>query len=156
MKGTRGEWLVVAQIVLMVLVFCGPRTAGGRPAWPLPHSGAGTIVGVALMVAGGALFVAGLVRLGRGVTPRPYPKEGAEFVRTGAYALVRHPMYAGGLILALGWAIHVESGLTLGYVVALFVLLDVKSRWEEKWLAERFPEYGTYQQRVRKLIPFVY
>ncbi len=108
------------------------------------------------MVAGGVLLVAGLVRLGRGLTPLPYPKDGAELIQTGPFALVRHPMYSGGLILALGWALYVQGWLTLGYVVALFVFLDVKSRREERWLAERFPTYATYQQRVRKLIPFVY
>ena len=46
--------------------------------------------------------------------------------------------------------------LTFVYVAALFVLLDVKSRREERWLVEKFPEYPAYQRRVRKLIPFVY
>ncbi len=54
------------------------------------------------------------------------------------------------------WALVVQSWLTLGYVVALFVFLDAKARREEKWLTERFPGYVAYQRRVRKLIPFVY
>ena len=58
--------------------------------------------------------------------------------------------------MALGWALYVQGWLTLGYVVALFVFLDAKSRREERWLAERFPAYADYQQRVRKLIPFLY
>ncbi len=48
---------------------------------------------------------------------------------------------------------HDRAGV---YVAALFVLLDVKSRREERWLVEKFPEYPAYQRRVRKLIPFVY
>jgi protein-S-isoprenylcysteine O-methyltransferase Ste14 len=108
------------------------------------------------MIVGSGLLVAGLVGLGRGLTPLPYPKDGADFIQTGPFALVRHPMYSGGLVLGLGWALFVQGWLTLGYVVALFVFLDVKSRREEKWLAERFPAYATYQQRVGKLIPFVY
>ena len=46
--------------------------------------------------------------------------------------------------------------LTLGYVFAHFVLLDVKSRREEKWLAEKFPTYAAYARRVRNLVPFLY
>jgi protein-S-isoprenylcysteine O-methyltransferase Ste14 len=65
-------------------------------------------------------------------------------------------MYTGGLVAALGWAIAIQGWLTLGYVLVLLVLLDAKSRREERWLAERFPMYAAYQQRVRKLIPFVY
>ena len=155
-KGTRGEWLVVAQVVLIGLVFLGPRSVAGYPAWPFPFADACPVVGGVLMVLGGGLLVAGLVRLGRGLTPLPYPKDGAELVQTGPFALVRHPMYGGGLVMALGWALYVRGWLTLGYVLALFVFLDAKSRREERWLAVKFPGYAAYQQRVRKLIPFVY
>jgi protein-S-isoprenylcysteine O-methyltransferase Ste14 len=155
-KGARGEWFVVVQVVLIGLVFLGPRTVFGQPTWRFPFSHACPVVGGVLMFGGAVLFVAGLTSLGRGLTPLPYPKDGAELIQTGAFALVRHPVYSGGLVFSLGWALYVQSWLTLGYVVALFVFLDVKSRREEKWLAERFPTYATYQQRVRKLIPFVW
>ena len=155
-KGTRGEWFVVAQVVLIGLVFFGPRTALGHPAWPFPFPHACLLAGGVLMCMGCVLLVAGLIRLGRDLTPLPCPKDGAQLIQTGPFALVRHPMYSGGLGLALGWALYVQGWLTLGYVLALFVSLDAKSRREEKWLAERFPAYATYQRRVRKLIPFVY
>ena len=155
-KGARGEWLVVGQVLLMGLVFFGPRTVPGHPAWTFPFPQAWPVVGSVLMVAGGALLVAGLVRLGGGLTPLPFPKEGADLIQTGPFALVRHPMYGGGLVLAVGWALYVQGWLTLGYVVALFVFLDAKARREERWLAEKFPAYAAYQRRVRKLIPFVY
>ena len=155
-RGTRGEWLVVAQVALIGLVFFGPRTAFGQPTWGFPFPHQCSVVGGVLMFMGGVLLVAGLVCLGRGLTPLPYPKEGAELIQTGPFALVRHPMYSGGLVLGLGWALYVQGWLTLGYAVALFVFLDEKSRREEKWLAERFPTYATYQQRVCKLFPFVY
>jgi protein-S-isoprenylcysteine O-methyltransferase Ste14 len=155
-KGARGEWFVVAQVVLIGLVFFGPRAVFGQPTWRIPFPHACPVLGGVSMVVGGVLLVAGLVSLGRGLTPLPYPKDGAELIQTGPFALVRHPMYSGGLVVGVGWALQVRSWLTLGYVVALFVFLDVKSRHEEKWLAAKFPAYATYQHRVRKLIPFVY
>jgi protein-S-isoprenylcysteine O-methyltransferase Ste14 len=155
-KGARGEWLVVAQLALMALVFFGPRTLSGRPGWAFPFPGACRIIGAVFMISGGALLVAGLFRLGRGLTPLPYPRENATLVETGPFALVRHPMYGGGLVLALGWTLFVQGWLTLGYAAALFVFLDFKSRREERWLTEIYPAYEEYQRRVRKLIPFVY
>jgi protein-S-isoprenylcysteine O-methyltransferase Ste14 len=154
-KGSRGEWLVVIQVILMVMVFFGPRTIPGWMGTCILPS-ACRIVGWPLMISGFALFLAGLVRLGKGLTPLPCPKDCAPLIETGPFALVRHPMYSGGLVFALGWALFVRSWLTVGYVVVLFIFLDFKSRREEKWLWEKFPTYRDYQKRVRKLIPFIY
>ena len=155
-KGAHGEWLVVAQIVLIGLVFFGPRTLFGQPAWSFPFAAICPIAGGLFMVAGGILLLAGLVKLGPGLTPLPYPKDGARLVVTGPFAIVRHPMYSGGVVLALGWALFVHSWLTAVYAAALFVFADFKSRREERWLAEKYPAYEGYRRRVRKLIPFVY
>jgi protein-S-isoprenylcysteine O-methyltransferase Ste14 len=155
-KGARGEWLMVAQVLLIALVFVGPRTVRGAVPWPPALTRVCRIAGPVLMLAGGALLIAGVLRIGRGLTPLPHPKEGTGLVQTGPFALVRHPMYGGGLGLALGWALWVRGWLTLGYVALLIAFLDFKSRREERWLAEKFPEYAAYRRRVRRLIPFVY
>jgi protein-S-isoprenylcysteine O-methyltransferase Ste14 len=155
-KGKRGEWYVLVQAVLMLLVLAGPRTPPGGPDWSPPFAPLRQVIGAILVVAGGGFFVAGLHRLGSALTPLPYPKEGAALVRTGPFALVRHPIYSGGLIASSGIALMVSGWLTLVYVAALFVLLDIKSRKEERWLVQKFPEYRDYRRRVRKLVPFVY
>jgi protein-S-isoprenylcysteine O-methyltransferase Ste14 len=147
---------VIVQVVLMLLVLAGPRTLAGVGQWTLPFAPQRHVTGAILFVAGGAFFLAGLFRLGSALTPLPYPKDGAPLVQTGPFALVRHPIYSGGLIGAIGIALIVSGWLTFLYVAALFVLLDVKSRQEERWLAQKFPEYRDYQRRVRKLIPFLY
>jgi protein-S-isoprenylcysteine O-methyltransferase Ste14 len=90
------------------------------------------------------------------LTAVPYPKDEGMLIETGPYRLVRHPMYCGGILISLGWALWVHSWLTLGYVMVLFVFFDIKSRCEEHWLKAKFSDYAAYQKRVRKLIPFVY
>jgi protein-S-isoprenylcysteine O-methyltransferase Ste14 len=155
-KGERGEWLAVGQVVLMALVFFGPRTLSGRDGSPVFQSGVPWYAGAALVLGGTALLLAGIIRLGTGLTPLPFPKEKGVLVQSGPFALVRHPMYSGGLALAVGIALLTVGRLTWVYTAALFLLLDVKSRREERWLVEKFPEYRAYQQRVRKLLPFVY
>jgi protein-S-isoprenylcysteine O-methyltransferase Ste14 len=155
-KGARGEWYVLAQAVLMLLVLVGPRTLPGGPEWSLPFASARRVIGVILIAAGGAFFLAALLRLGSALTPLPYPKPGAPLVQTGPFSLVRHPIYSGGLIASVGIALTVSGWLTIVYAAALFALLDIKSRQEERWLAAKFPDYAAYQRRVRKLIPFLY
>jgi protein-S-isoprenylcysteine O-methyltransferase Ste14 len=155
-KGARGEWYVIVQAVLMLLVLVGPRTLPGGPAWSPPYAPQRQVIGAILVAAGGAFFLTALRRLGSALTPLPYPKEGASLVQTGPFSLVRHPIYCGGLIASFGVALMVSGWLTFLYVALLFALLDIKSRQEERWLAEKFPEYVAYQRRVRKLIPFLY
>lgn len=155
-KGTRGEWYVVVQVMLIVLIAVGPRTWGGWPPWPFPGGWAVMLGGSALLIGGACLAGGGIVRLGKALTPLPYPREDAVLRETGAYRWVRHPMYCGVLLAALGWSLVSRGWLTLAYVAVAFVFIVFKVRREEKWLVERFPGYRAYQRRVRKLIPFLY
>ena len=52
-----------------------------------------------LAAAGVAVCVAAGRVLGRGLTPFPRPVEGAPLADTGPYGVVRHPFYAGALLL---------------------------------------------------------
>jgi protein-S-isoprenylcysteine O-methyltransferase Ste14 len=155
-KGARGQWYVIVQAILMLMVLVGPRTVPGGPVWSLPFAPQRQAIGAILVVGGGAFFLAALLRLGSALTPLPYPKEGASLVQTGPFSLVRHPIYCGGLTASFGIALMVSGWLTFVYLAALFVLLDIKSRREERWLSQKFPDYAAYQRRVRKLIPFLY
>lgn len=156
-KGERGEWFVVIQGVLFVLIGAGPRTWPGAPVWAPPSTTLGTYLGLALMLAGAALSLPGLIALGsRNLTALPYPKATAELVESGPYAIVRHPIYSGLILASFGWGLYLHAWLTLLFAAALFVLFDLKSRREERWLTERFPQYRDYRKRVKKLLPWVY
>jgi protein-S-isoprenylcysteine O-methyltransferase Ste14 len=155
-KGRRGEWYVVVQVALFALVIFGPRTWRGWPSWAFPDHIAVGIVGVVLLVAGGCLLVGGGAKLGSKLTPLPYPQSGGTLQQSGAFCLVRHPMYCGGVLAAVGWAMVSRGWLTLAYAALVFLFADVKSRREEAWLVEAYPEYTAYKRRVRRLIPFVY
>lgn len=155
-KGTHGEWYVVAQAVLGVLVIFGPRTWGGWTTWVPPYAEISSVLGGALVLIGALLFVAGIRALGSNLTAVPFPKAQATLVESGPFRFVRHPMYGGAAIAALGWALWVHGWLTVGYAIILFLFFDIKSRREEKWLEEKFSGYESYRTRVRKLIPFVY
>jgi protein-S-isoprenylcysteine O-methyltransferase Ste14 len=156
-KGERGEWYVIAQAVLFVLIAFGSRLWPNSPAWPEPLATIAAWLGVALVLIGGALAVGGLIALGqRNLTALPYPKEGGSLVEAGPYAITRNPIYSGLIFGAFGWGLWLHAPLTLLFAVALFVLFDRKSRKEEAWLIERHPEYLDYCRRVKRLIPWLY
>jgi protein-S-isoprenylcysteine O-methyltransferase Ste14 len=153
-KGPRGEWYVVAQFILFALIAWGRRNVSGL-SWPI--SGAvSSIAGIVLMALGLALSIAAALNLGANLTPLPHPKDDASLVVSGPYRLVRHPMYGGVILLALGWSVYVEGLLTLAYTALTILFFDIKTRREERWLMQRFPAYAAYRTRVRKLIPFIY
>jgi protein-S-isoprenylcysteine O-methyltransferase Ste14 len=149
----RGGWWVVAQVPLLALaVVLPPWTAGsgGEFARPLQW------LGLALVVGGILLFLAGLVALGRALTPFPHPREGAQLVTRGVFRIVRHPIYTGVFIGALGWALAHLSIPGVACSVLLAVFFDRKARREERLLRSRFPEYAAYERRVRRFIPGIY
>ncbi len=154
-KGTRGEWYVVAQFVLFGLILLAPL-APGQPVWPGLAALAARGLGLLLGLAGLALAMAGLLHLGPNLSVLPHPKDDAALVEAGAYSLVRHPIYAGLIIGALGWALLTNSLLALGLAVVLLLFFDIKSRREERQLLARFPGYADYRRRVRKFFPFIY
>ena len=155
-KGTHGEWYVVIQFVLFALVALGPRAWPGWPSWVAPFSWLGWITGVLVGGLGGLLVLSGVFGLGSSLTAVPYPKDDATLVMTGPYRFVRHPIYAGLILAALGWALLRNGWLTLVYALILFIFFDIKSRREEQWLGQKYPDYAAYRQCVHKLIPFIY
>jgi protein-S-isoprenylcysteine O-methyltransferase Ste14 len=78
-------------------------------------------------------------------------------ISTGPYALVRHPMYAGALVMILGIPIALGSWWGLLVIVAMMPALIWRLFDEEKFLARNLPAYVEYQEKVRyRLIPLVW
>lgn len=155
-KNSRGEWYVVIQVFLFVLVAFGPALDNTDLDLPDGWRTAALVIGLIVAGFGAFLIFAGLFRLGVNISPLPHPKAGAPLIQTGVYGLVRHPIYSGAIIGTVGWALITVSLLTLVFAVILLLFFDIKSRREERWLITVFPEYATYRTRVHKLIPFVY
>ena len=84
------------------------------------------------------------------------PVPGGRLIEGGAFGLVRHPMYGGAVIAALGWGLLTASPTTLASALVLFIFFDLKSRREEAWLGERFGGYAAYRGRTRRLTPWLF
>lgn len=156
LNNSRGEWYVIIQFIFFGLILLGPRSLPGSEGWPTPWNTIGILLGLLFGFLGGLLGLAGLMSLGSNITAVPHPKDDAFLVQNGAYQFVRHPIYSGIILTSIGFAFVVNGTLTFLYVLILFIFFDIKSRREEQWLAEKFPDYPNYQKRVHKLIPFIY
>ena len=150
---TRGGAWVFAQFPLTALALFVARVGPTIPSFVL---GPARWLGLGLFVTGGLLFLAGAVGLGSDLTPFPRPRPDAHLVQSGAYRLARHPIYGGGVIAILGWALLNGGWLGLVAAAGMAVFFNSKAGVEERWMMGQFPEYAAYRRRVRKLIPFIY
>jgi protein-S-isoprenylcysteine O-methyltransferase Ste14 len=126
-------------------------------SWPGGYAVAAYAVGATLLALGLLFLAAAGIQLGSSLTPFPAPRGGEELTTTGAYGLARHPMYGGGILIALGWTIIFATVVGLAFTVVLTLFLDLKARREEAWLRERLPGYEDYQRQTpHKLRPFIY
>jgi protein-S-isoprenylcysteine O-methyltransferase Ste14 len=84
-----------------------------------------------------------------------YLLEGQPLITSGAYGLVRHPIYTGAFLIWFGLAAAYTSGavlvLTLIYVIPAYL---VNIRGEERMMASRYgDEYQEYKRRVGAFMP---
>jgi protein-S-isoprenylcysteine O-methyltransferase Ste14 len=78
-------------------------------------------------------------------------------ISTGPYALVRHPMYAAGLVMMLGMPIALGSVWGLPIIAAMIPFLIWRLLDEEEFLAGNLPGYLEYRNKTRyRLIPLVW
>lgn len=151
--GRRGEGWFVAQLV----IFLGIAVAGGLgPAWSGWPRTVTFALGCLLLCGGGLLAARGVLDLRENLTPFPRPLPGGHLVDTGAYGLVRHPIYGGLILGALGWGLGTASLLSILGAAVLAGFFDLKSRREELWLSERYDGYAAYRARTRRLLPWLY
>ena len=150
--GPRGEgWVVLQSLVFGAIVACGLLGGG----WPGKTESPLRAVGIALGVCGAILAVLGVRRLASSFTPLPLPREHAGLRRDGIYRRVRHPIYGGVVVFALGWSLY-GSPLALVPTALLAVVFELKSRREELWLTERYPEYADYRAATpRRFVPWL-
>lgn len=114
------------------------------------------IAGAILYTAGLAIAIAGRVQLGdnwldietAGV------KQRQTVVSRGIYRFIRHPIYAGDLLLLAGLELALNSWLILFVALLTPVVLRQAIR-EEQMLVSTLPGYNSYCRRTKRFIPYV-
>jgi protein-S-isoprenylcysteine O-methyltransferase Ste14 len=144
----------VEFIVWWAIMPLDARRFGWSPAFPFWAKASGTLLLIlAVYIVFEALkentFAAPVVKMQK--------ERGQKVISTGLYAIVRHPMYAGAVLLFIAAPLLLGSvwGLWLGLL--LIVTIGVRSLGEEAMLKEELEGYRDYMQKVKwRMIPFVF
>jgi protein-S-isoprenylcysteine O-methyltransferase Ste14 len=118
-----------------------------------PASGARSAVSTLLIITGLAWSVWAVRTLDRSLS---IIAQARVVVSSGPYAWVRHPLYVGEVIAALGIVVHTASAAAATAWVVLVGLQAFRAVKEEAVLAEALPEYAAYRARTARLVPGVF
>ncbi|HEY6276051.1 MAG TPA: methyltransferase [Streptosporangiaceae bacterium] len=136
-----------AAVVATVTPFVFPLLPGQRP-------GPGQQLAADLLLAAGTAWaVWSLVFLGRNLSIIAQARAVADH---GPYRWVRHPLYTGELISALGLALIAASAAAVAVWLALCALQVYRAVREEQVLLRTLPEYRDYRRRTAALLPGIF
>ncbi len=146
---------VYTALLIALLVVAG--LDAGRFRWapaPLLLQGLGWL---GLLLAGGLIMWVASVNTFLSRLVRIQGERGHRVITVGPYRWVRHPMYAGIIILALGVPLVLGStwGLVPGALIG--VLFVLRTALEDRTLQSELPGYREYAGRVRyRLLPGIW
>ena len=145
---------VVGVVWIGWLVVAGLAVRFGWPALPVWLQW----VGAVLMVVG--IWVAYLAMRENkysAAVVRIQAERGQHVIDTGPYAVVRHPMYVGGLIFLIGMGLILGSWPAFAGGVLTCAIIVLRTALEDRTLRHGLPGYADYAARVRyRLIPSVW
>jgi protein-S-isoprenylcysteine O-methyltransferase Ste14 len=121
------------------------------PAWLQVTGAAGLLLGywIIYLAFRENTFLAAVVRIQK--------ERGHSVVSSGPYAVVRHPMYAGALILIPSIALMLGSWWGVVGSVPILAALMLRTVMEERELRRGLAGYGDYAARVRyRLLPYIW
>jgi protein-S-isoprenylcysteine O-methyltransferase Ste14 len=155
---TTSSTAILVRIVLLIGIFLVlTRRGAALHLSALPPTPLRSAVGDVLCVLGLLLALWARVTLGRNWSPSVTFKKGHELIRTGPYALVRHPIYTAVLLMIIGTMIFIGRIGGIIFVAVAIAGFWIKLRAEERLMTTHFPtEYSAYKAQTKALIPFVF
>jgi protein-S-isoprenylcysteine O-methyltransferase Ste14 len=147
---------LVAGLVFVAMAAAGRLLHVSAQAQLWPATPALGVAAGGIVAAGVAFSVWARLTLGRNWSAEVTFKQDHELIESGPYGLVRHPIYTGLLLMALGTAINYDQAVAFAVFASLCGALWWKVRLEEQIMGNHFPDaYADYKARVRAIIPFV-
>ena len=150
--------LRVLWLVESVSISCGLMAAFRFPTCGLPARHLLYVFGVCVFAMGFALRFYSIIYLGRFFTINVAIAADHRLVDSGPYRFVRHPSYAGALMLFCSLGLIIGNWLSLLLlIVPVFAAFWWRMRIEEAALAEALGEpYHCYMKKTKRLVPMIY
>ena len=99
----------------------------------------------------------GVAHIGRAsYSPFPKPTKKNILSRRGIYKHIRHPMYAGLMLVGLALLLSRFTPLALVFFLLFAVTTFTKAKLEEKLMEQLHPKYRNYKRQVKMFIPYLY
>jgi protein-S-isoprenylcysteine O-methyltransferase Ste14 len=141
--------VIVVVVILMVRL---GAFRGGNPNTDTWRAG----IGLVLFFLGLGFAIWARVHMGRNWGGPMTLKDQPELVTSGPYRLVRHPIYSGLMVAAVGTAIALSFSWLIAVVLA-GVYFIYSAIVEERLLAAQLPEtYPGYKRSTKMLVPFIF
>lgn len=142
-------WVTAQFVLFAIIAVLVVATPGTPPALAL-------LGGALCVVAGLALGIGAIRHIGPAVSPFPTPPSHAALVTSGSYRLVRHPIYGGVVLAALGVGVLSWSPGAVAVSLALVPFFLAKASHEERLLSARFDDYEAYVEVTpKRLVPWI-
>jgi protein-S-isoprenylcysteine O-methyltransferase Ste14 len=143
-------WIVgIGWVVLLMARFTGPQL--------IPRIMLIRMIGAALTIIGLVFALWARFYLGSNWSAYISLELDHKLIRTGPYAIVRHPIYAGFMTALIGSVLN--FGHMRSFIAAVMVILAwlYKSGLEETFMKDHFGiEYDQYCHDVKRLIPKIW
>jgi len=142
---------VLRNFLGIPLWFYGAIVAWLQPSPFLFNPSIGTkVIGWVFLIAGLVPFIWGHLVIGK---PTHMPSVRDTLVRHSLYAYVRHPIYSGGMLMAVGLALLKPTSTFFLACIIGFVWLIIQARLEEIDLLQRMLAYRKYMEEVPCFVP---
>jgi protein-S-isoprenylcysteine O-methyltransferase Ste14 len=147
--------IIVVLIILSMIALPVFAALDHRFGWSSVAAYA-SILADALIVLAFVVFVFVLKQNTYGASTIQVEK-GQQVISTGLYAHVRHPMYAGALIMVIGMPIALGSWWGLVFLLFTIPVLAWRLLDEERFLHKNLTGYTAYTEKTRyRLVPYVW
>lgn len=122
--------------------------------WGWSHLPVWVVIAADVVCLGGYLVFMLVLRENRFASRVVEVQEGQKVISSGPYAVVRHPMYVGMLLLYLACPLALGSAWAFIPALLMIPVLVLRIRSEEKILMTELPGYAAYTEKVKyRLVP---